>query len=233
MTQRYFVPSPVPIEQVRIAGSEAHHMLHVMRVSRGQSVLLFDGVGNEYDAEISATGRDWVDLTIQSSRCVDRELPGELTIAVALPKGDRQKFLVEKLVELGASRLVPIATERGVAYYSDGAQVRLERVVVEASKQCGRNRLMQIAPSIRCIDFLRKPTEGTKIIAHPDGRSLIDVTFQSPICVVVGPEGGFSTNEIAAAEQANWYAVDLGARILRVETAAIFLASLASARISI
>ncbi len=103
---------------------------------------------------------------------ISREPRVELTLAVALPKGERQKWLVEKLTELGAARLVPLITERGVAQPVEAAMVRLRRAVIEASKQCERNRLMEIAPPRGGWSTSRLKRRAIKLIADPGGEPL-------------------------------------------------------------
>jgi 16S rRNA (uracil1498-N3)-methyltransferase len=151
-------------------------------------------------------------------------------IGVSLPKGDRQKWLVEKLTELGATELVPLVTERGVAQPTDHALDRLERSVIEAAKQCGRNRLMRIAEPHPWGDWVASGAGASKsrrLVAHPMGRPLaeIELTSPQPTMLAIGPEGGLAEAEIVAAEGAGWETVELGPRILRVETAAVALAA--------
>ena len=117
-----------------------------MRATPGTQVTLFDGSGDEFAAAVDRVGRSEVELAILSRESINRELPFALTLGVALPKGDRQKWLVEKAVELGVARIVPLRTQRSVAQPVEQALVRLRRAVIEASKQCGRNRLLQIDP---------------------------------------------------------------------------------------
>jgi 16S rRNA (uracil1498-N3)-methyltransferase len=149
---------------------------------------------------------------------------------VALPKGDRQKWLVEKLTELGVTALVPLVTERGVAQPTASAIARLERAVIEASKQCGRNRLMRIARPQAWAAWIAAvaTNEGTlRLIAHPGGTPLASIDLKAPQLtqLAIGPEGGLTDAEVATATAARWQAVDLGPRILRVETAAVALAA--------
>jgi 16S rRNA (uracil1498-N3)-methyltransferase len=234
MTQRYFSATPIAAEHVVLADAEAHHLAHVMRASVGDSVTLFDGSGSEFDARIARIAKHSVELEITDRREVDRELSFTLTLAVALPKGDRQKLLVEKAVELGVTRVVPLVTTRSVG---DGAAAleRLRRGVIEASKQCGRNRLMEIAAPRKWSEFAAE-TRGANtaiLFAHPatasnshSAQSAIAAAEQ--IEIAVGPEGGWTEDEAALASGNNWLFVDLGPRILRVETAAIALASMVS-----
>jgi 16S rRNA (uracil1498-N3)-methyltransferase len=237
MSDRFYSPHPITAERATLDGPEAHHLLHVMRAKVGQRVTLFDGGGAEFDAEIVRCSRADVELRIDARRDVDRELPFELVVGVSLPKGDRQKWLVEKLTELGVTELVPLETERGVAQPTNSTLERLKRSVIEATKQCGRNRLMQIARPqawatwLSCrvgstAGDLRSP-EIRRLIAHADGTSLATQDFSQSIStrLAIGPEGGFTDAELAAAVAAGWQSVNLGQRILRVETAAVALAA--------
>ena len=116
MSQRFFVENPIgDAPTARLVDAEAQHLAKVMRAKAGDEVTLFDGSGWEFTGRVSAVGRSTVDLEIVDRSQIDRELPHRLTLAVSLPKGDRQKVLVEKLVELGVTRLIPLDTQRGVA----------------------------------------------------------------------------------------------------------------------
>lgn len=233
MPHRYFSETPLVGPSATLAGAEAHHLLHVLRAKAGDEVVLFDGSGAEFLARVEKSGRSSVELAILAQQAVDRELSIPITIGVALPKGDRQKWLVEKLTELGVRKLVPLETERGVAQPVTSALERLRRSVVEASKQCGRNRLLEIAAAQTLSVFLHEASEGsTRWLAHPVGaplRQQFNATAPtrpavSSLYVAVGPEGGFSDGEAAQAVAAGWQLVSLGERILRIETAAAFLA---------
>jgi 16S rRNA (uracil1498-N3)-methyltransferase len=137
--------------------------------------------------------------------------------------------MAEKLTELGAARLVPLETTRGVAEATASAQARLERVVIEACKQCGRNTLMEIAAG-RPLDRLlaEVPAGACVVIAHPGGKPLaadIVPATATAMLALVGPEGGFTDDELITADRAGAIRVSLGPHILRVETAAIALAA--------
>ena len=229
MTRRFFVADRVSGPQAVLEGSEAQHLIKVLRARLGDHVILFDGSGYEFDACVVRWGRDHVQLEILAERAVDRELPYPLTLGVALPKGPRQGWLVEKSVELGVTCLVPLRTLRGVAQPGEGALARLRRAVIEASKQCGRNRLMEIAPPQSVGEFLRSvPVGGSRWIAHPDRdavplASRLDELEGQPVFVAVGPEGGFAPEELPPGGAEEW--VTLGPRILRIETAALMVAA--------
>ena len=234
MTHRYFCATPIAGERALLDGPEAHHLLHVMRAEMGAEVVLFDGTGAEFPARVEQVGRTEVELAILQRRPVDRELPVAITLGVALPKGDRQKWLVEKAVELGVARLIPLVTVHAVAAPNRRAIERLGRTVIEASKQCGRNRLMQIAEPESWDLFVSAEGgahHGRSLVAHPGGTSLAASLTSGrgrgqTVALAVGPEGGLADQELLAAQVHRWQMVDLGPRILRIETAAALLVAL-------
>lgn len=234
MSDRYFVETPISADRLTLTGPEAHHLLHVMRVKQGSQVVLFDGSGAEFTAEVENVGRSDLKLHILSREEIDRELPLRITLGVALPKGDRQKWLVEKGVELGVARLVPLRTARAVAQPVEQALTRLQRSVIEAAKQCGRNRLMKIDPPASWAEFVEySAAEPCRLIAHPQGchRRAVSLLRAKPpesVFLAIGPEGGFTPDEIALAVASDWSTIDLGRRILRIETAAILLTAMVS-----
>lgn len=235
MSDRFFCGEPITSDRATLDGPEAHHLLHVMRIGVGQGVTLFDGSGAEFAAEVARCGRTTVELRILERCEVDRELPFALTVGVSLPKGDRQKWLVEKLTELGATELVPLITERGVAQPTPSAIGRLQRAVIEAAKQCGRNRLMHVADLRAWDKWVKSATDKSglrRLVAHPAGIPLdrLGLTSPQPTMLAIGPEGGLTAPEVAAATSAGWQTVDLGSRILRVETAAVALAAVVALR---
>jgi 16S rRNA (uracil1498-N3)-methyltransferase len=211
----------MPGEPVTLAGPEAHHLLHVMRAAVGDEVTLFDGRGGEYEAKVIALRRSELELEVGPRREVDRELARRIVVGVALPKGDRQKWLVEKLTELGAARLVPLVTHRGTVKLHDRGEEKLERAVIEASKQCGRNVLMEVSPPTSLEEFLAT-AEGLRLVAHPGGEPISATgELADTITIAIGPEGGFTDEEVAAADEHGWRRVSLGPAILRIETAAL------------
>ena len=242
MADRYFVETPISAGRAVLSGPEAHHLVHVMRAAPGMRVVLFDGRGAEFPAAVERVGRSEVELAILGREAIDRELPFDLTLGVALPKGDRQKWLIEKAVELGVTRIVPLRTERGVAQPVEQAIGRLQRAVIEASKQCGRNRLMLVEEPQSWPDFVAQAAAAScRLMAHPQGESEqaeseerlgLPAPNARPdrVLLAIGPEGGFAAEEVARAVAAGWRTVDLGPRILRVETAALLLAALVAQR---
>jgi 16S rRNA (uracil1498-N3)-methyltransferase len=241
MADRYYVSQPIQGDRVTLVESEAHHLARVMRAQPGTEVVLFDGTGGEFTARVEQVTRHEVVLSVGARIEIDREPALRVTLGVALPKGDRQRWLIEKAVELGVARLVPIETKRGVAQPAANTLDRLERAVIESAKQCGRNRLMEIAAPRTWQEFVRTaPANAPRLVAHPAsavGATMVAPTALHKICqpqlmpsgseiwLAVGPEGGLTDEEIQEALTRGWQAVDLGSRILRVETAALALAA--------
>jgi 16S rRNA (uracil1498-N3)-methyltransferase len=229
MSERFFVEGPIDASRVTLSGPEAHHLIHVMRAHVGDRVVLFDGSGKEYEASVADLSRSAAELSVEAGREVDRELPFRLTLGVALPKGDRQRWLAEKAVELGVYELVLLKTERSVTSSWPSVQKRLHRTVVEASKQCRRNRLLQISGPVTWVDFVTRAVEKeTCLMAHP-GSASIGTLPRGDYCVAIGPEGGLTDEEVTLANDHGWKSVGLGPRVLRIETAALAL----SARIAL
>lgn len=237
MADRYFLAAASQESRAILTGPEAQHLAGVMRARPGTEVELFDGGGRAFRARVERVGRHEVELSLLETVAVDRELPIRLTLGVALPRGDRQRNVIERAVELGVARLVPLVTARGVAKPAETTPERLRRAVIEASKQCGRNRLAEIDAAARAEDFFAgAPSSASRWLATPRGQAKPDElwrTSRQPECreiwLAVGPEGGFADEEIAVAQREGWQTLDLGPRILRVETAVAMLAVLAGA----
>ena len=204
-------------------------------------MTLFDGTGAEYQASLRTVARGEVQLELLARTKTNRELLGDLVLASALPKRDRQRWLVEKAVELGVTRFIPLLAERSVVRPHSVRLDRLQRTVVEASKQCGRNTLMKIDPPSEGKAFLAStPDSGLSWLADLSATSFSSASTDpvltdarpGQITVAIGPEGGFTDEERAVAEQAGWTSYSLGPRTLRIETAALAFCTLASGFLS-
>jgi 16S rRNA (uracil1498-N3)-methyltransferase len=227
MAERFYVNSELRPGPFTLEGPEAHHLAAVCRLGPGDPVCLFNGDGRQYPARVRALGRRAVTLDVLSAEAPARELGFRLRVAAPLPKGDRAPFLVEKLTELGATAFVPLRTARAVVQPREAKLERLRRHVIEASKQCGRNVLLEVGPLTDWALFCRDPAlPPLKVLAHPgaDEQRGGASTGQPDVAVAVGPEGGLTDEEVDQARQAGWAVVGLGPRILRVETAALVLA---------
>jgi 16S rRNA (uracil1498-N3)-methyltransferase len=226
MADRFFTPALLQPGEFILDGGEAHHLSAVRRFGPGDRVILFNGDGNDYPAVVTAIGKKSVSLNVLRVEPADRELPFPLVVASALPKGDRGDFLIEKLTELGVTRFVPLLTARSVVQPKESAVEKLTRAVIEASKQCGRNRLMQVDPPRTWDAFLKRTDLPTRRFLLHTGEGAQPFVGAGACVVAVGPEGGFTPEEAATACEAGWQVVSLGPRVLRVETAAVAAAAL-------
>src|SRR5690606_25237436 len=171
----------------------------------------------------------------------EAELAGRIILVQGLPSGDKMDWVVEKAVELGASRVTPIAAQRSVLQLSgprlEKRVAHWSRIAQSASEQCGRNRLMSVDVPMGLRDWLEQPCAGLRLLCHPEAtptlaEALAAASRSSPIqslCLLVGPEGGWSDAELALAAQHGVQSVRFGPRVLRTETAGLALISAVTA----
>ena len=227
MSERFFLSAPPREGRGLLTGDEARHLARVMRCKVGDVVAVFDGSGVAWQGRVASIGRDEVTLELGAAVASSRQPAVPLTLAVALPKGERQKWLIEKLTELGVEQLVPLVTSRGVAEATPAAVDRLRRGVIEACKQCGRDSLLSIGEPRTITELVAAPREDALlVVADRDGEAATTLLAEArAVVALVGPEGGFTAEELALIEAAGGRRVTLGPHMLRVETAAIALAA--------
>ena len=215
-----------------LSGTEAGHMLRSLRLRTGDSFYAFDEDGNRYRMRIlEATSRS---LRAEVLDSFPPEPPPEVavTLLVGLPKADKMDFILEKATELGCSRVIPFRSSRTIPRPDprDAGKrlLRWERIALSAAKQCGSGRLPEISPPLSYPDALRAvdAAEGKVVFYEGVGqfglkKVLSGLKDVSSVALLVGPEGGFSEDEVREAERAGFRRAGLGPRILRVETAAV------------
>jgi 16S rRNA (uracil1498-N3)-methyltransferase len=227
MADRFFTPDAIGVGDYVLTGAEAHHLATVRRFGPGAQVTLFNGDGHEYLAEVVSVTKKAVVLHIATILSIQRELNFPLIVASALPKGDRADFLIEKLTELGVTRFIPLIAERSVVRPKEAGVEKFKRAVIEASKQCGRNKLMAVDPPCDWDElFMRSGLPESRYLLHTDSGTPQLSKSVSGVVVAIGPEGGFGTQEIEKAKDNGWQILCLGPRVLRVETAALVAATL-------
>ena len=232
MRNRFYCPDSLETANAHLTGSEAHHLLNVLRMQPGEDVELFDGRGSSAVARIEQTERGSVDLQILLRNDPEPRSSTQITLGTAVPKGDRFRWLIEKATELGVDRFVPLKTARSVIDPGDAKLEKLRATVVSACKQCGRSRLMQIDAPMLWDQFVEQHVSGAAAFLGDMGGAPWEATpgsLTEPRVIAVGPEGGWTADELSLARAAGASIVSLGRRILRIETAAVALATLCTA----
>ena len=227
--------SQISESQIALNADEAHHLSRVLRLGVGDNVFVFDGEGAEWECEILAVGKREATLSIIRKLSDSVESPLRLTLAQALVKGDKFDWVVQKATELGVTRIVPLLTDHSdIRRAEERTEQKLERwrrISLEALKQCGRRRLVEITEPIRFVQFCESSSAPNLIFSERGGKSLNEIAAElkqpTQLSVCIASEGGWSDTELQAAEAHNFLAVHLGQRILRTETAAITAVALA------
>jgi 16S rRNA (uracil1498-N3)-methyltransferase len=221
MAARFYTSDELSIGEYVVRGDEANHLASVMRIQPDEVITLFNGDGAEYQASVVSVAKKSVAVNITAKHEVSREVGWPIVVASALPKGDRFDYLLEKLTETGCTSFIPLTTARSVVVPKLDKLAKWQRAVVEASKQCGRNRLMSIEPPLSFDQLLAKADlPSTKMILHPTSSHQSRST-RSGVVLATGPEGGFTDDEVTKAVSAGWATLSLGRSILRIETAAV------------
>ena len=207
----------------------AHHATRVLRLSAGAALTLFTGNGGEYAATLVRVDKRGAAARIERFDSIERESPLALTLVMAVIATDPMDVAVRKAVELGAAAIAPVVAARSQGgARGDKADKRLahwRQIAVAACEQCGRNRIPVVAPALTLAEWLerRGPAEGDAVMLVPDAAQSLSTlarTFR-PRAVLVGPEGGFTDDEVATALARGVMAAHLGPRVMRAETAAL------------
>jgi len=225
--ERYFTDANLAIDKhVLLTDDQAKHCRTVMRNKPGDKVILFNGQGGEYIAEIENITKKDVQLRITEFIDIQRVPSAKIFLLTAVPKLKRFDFLVEKATELGVTEIIPLKTKRSDNFSSGLNDSKLERYntkIVEACKQCGRNILPKIS-SAKSLETALNLDADLKVVLHPYVENFkIEQNVSAPTSIVlaVGPEGGFTEEEIQMFQNSGWKGLTIGQSILRVETAAI------------
>lgn len=240
MYPRFYCPGTIVAgHALALPKTVAHHAFHVVRLKKGDKLTLFNGDGGEYPAEILDTSPKRVTVIPEAHLDIERESPLDITLVQALCSNEKMDWIVQKSVELGVSRFQPIAARFGVVQLSkDRAEKRMRHwqdVVISACEQCGRNRIPPVLPLMPLSSWLDGVPDECRDMDNPDSqkcfmlsptaaeglRDFPRLPGLSRIDLLVGPEGGFDTEEEAAAVMAGCTPLRLGKRLLRTESAGL------------
>ena len=238
---RFFFPDKLGSgAEVRLPADTAHHAIRTLRLGVGDPIVLFDGLGGEYEASICRIDRETV--VARTGPFVDRstEPPLTLRLAQGLSSGERMDFTIQKAIELGICSIHPLATERSIVKLTPERAARRtshwRKLAIAACEQSGRNRLIDVAEPQKLSDWISQmPRERAggelRLLLSPQADSGFNDIGEpaSLVTLLVGPEGGLAPAEVAMAQRWGFQSVRIGPRILRTETAA--LAALAAIQV--
>lgn len=213
-------------QTVLLEEGPSHHLAKVLRMTEGRPIVLFNGDGNEYSAEISEVKKKVVSAAVHSVESPQRESPLHTHLAIALSKGDRFEWVLQKATELGVTQITPLFTERtDVKLSGERLEKKVaswQQVIISACEQCQRNVLPVFHTPMPFDAFVTSCDAERKLVLHHRSDATLDPQ-QPPhsVALLIGPEGGLSESEIHAAEHNGFASLTLGPRVLRTETAPI------------
>jgi 16S rRNA (uracil1498-N3)-methyltransferase len=228
VTRLYLPQALTAGSTIQLPDTAVRHLVQVLRMQAGEALTVFNGEGGEYAATLSEVSRKAASLQLGALDAVSREAPVRITVAQCVSKGDRMDYALQKGTELGAAAFVPVLSARGVVKL-DGE--RWEKkvdhwrgVVISAAEQSGRTAVPTVDTPIHLEDLLAAPRTGLRLMLAPGGTVTVSqLPPATEITALIGPEGGFTPQELALAGQQGWLSLGFGPRILRTETAPVAL----------
>lgn len=230
--------------RITITGEDVRHIKNVLRSVPGDKLELSDGNGTDFDAAIERIEKDRIVTGIVGSKPNKTEPPVDITLLQGIPKADKMDFIIQKCVELGVKRIIPVMTARTVVRFDNARDIaakaaRWQRIALEAAKQCDRGMIpvveapvhfaeaFQLAEGsrLRLIPY-EEETGGSLRVRLKKAKAVMDGLQRLQIAVFIGPEGGFAPDEVSKAVEKGFESVTLGPRILRTETAGIAVVSI-------
>ena len=224
-----------PNATIRLETGPSQHIARALRMQAGDALILFDGSGGQYPASISAVEKKAVIATTGAFQEIERESGLAIHLGIAISRGDRMDWVIQKATELGVSSISPLLSERTEVKLkgdrADKKALHWRQVAISACEQCGRNRLPAIGPLQSLDSWVDRVQAQLKLVLHPAADpGAGPAVAPASIALLVGPEGGLSAAEMAAAEQTGFDALQLGPRVLRTETAPLAAIAVLQAR---
>ena len=226
---RFFVTEAPKDGVLTLSGENAHHAGRVLRLRAGEAVTLCNGLGVDHDCVIEQVARDEVYCRVVHTHPAQTEPKQQITLFMALPKGDKMEWIVQKAVELGVADIVPYLSKNCVSRpeQTDKKVARWQKIATEAAGQCGRGRLPRVAPVAPFATAIEQAAQAQTALFFYENEKQTGLQdalaggVGDTVSLLIGPEGGFAPEEAEAAQQAGLTSVSLGTRILRCETAPV------------
>ncbi|MEL7567950.1 MAG: 16S rRNA (uracil(1498)-N(3))-methyltransferase [Dehalobacterium sp.] len=236
---RFFVlPEQIVNAVITITGSDVNHIGRVLRLKAGDQIMVADGTGREYLAELTEIDEQKVEAAIKESLASANEPPLDVYLLQGLPKGEKMELIIQKCTEIGIRKIIPVNMERTVIRLTgekaEKRRERWQRIAAEAAKQCQRSMVPEVAPICNLTQAIKQlPEPAMLIMPWEEAKDLglkdffrNNIPFSGPIALIIGPEGGISRDEALFAEEHGAVKVSLGPRILRTETAGLVALSI-------
>ncbi|SFM55125.1 16S rRNA (uracil(1498)-N(3))-methyltransferase [Nitrosomonas communis] len=240
MTARFYYPGPmIPGQIITLPTNTGHHATRVLRLKQGDKVILFNGEGGEFSGSIHHLDKSASTVILSEFHAIERESPLSISLIQAVCSNEKMDWIIQKSVELGVNCIQPVTANRSVVRLSEErANKRVlhwQQVIIAACEQCGRNRIPKLYPLLTLSDWFNQEFESKRnnienqsiyklLLSLTANRRLSKFSLpniDTPLSLLVGPEGGFTTEEEKAAHAMGFVPICLGQRTLRTETAAL------------
>lgn len=229
---RVYVPLPLTVGvDISLPEAQAHYLTRVLRMETGRPLIVFNGEGGSYSAEIISASKNTCVISLGSFNADNHQSPLSCSLAIGISKGERFEFVLQKACELGVTHIYPLFTSRTEVRLDAARQNKKtehwQQVLISSCEQNGRNLLPQLQAPQALSEFLPGVTADLKLVLHHrTNQALNSYTAPQSVCLLIGPEGGLSEDEINQAERQGFNPLVLGPRILRTETAPLVALSL-------
>ncbi len=229
---RLFVGTPLAgNSQIELDEAASHYLAKVLRMQAGRELVLFNGEGGEYAAQIIQVTKKSVAVVLGEFTQLNRESPLQLELAIGISRGERFEYVLQKATELGVTKITPLITERTEVKVTGDRQEKLQerwqQIIISACEQCQRNILPQLSEPQKIENWLNAcQAELRFVLHHRDSQKLPAEKSPKSVALLIGPEGGLSDSEIEQAKSQNFAPLTLGPRVLRTETAPVTAISL-------
>lgn len=225
---RLYIDLPLASGQaVSLEKDKAHYVSHVLRMHTGAAIKLFNNTGNEFDATITSLDKKHADIEIGKEYQINNESSLQITLCLAISRGQHMDYSIQKAVELGVHTIVPVISEfSNVKLQADRLQNKMTHwlnIIISAAEQCGRSRLPEMLNPVSFSECLSLDIPKPCLILQPASKqSMQSIDLENnQLSLLIGPEGGFSENELSEASNKETISINMGPRILRAETAVV------------